>query len=137
VNAYQTPSQTVPNGIHVDFDVTYAEWASARAEATREQSEKRKRGVGEPLSVLLPETVAWAAQLPSDVQPHELMRSFARIANRLAGGWSEPDATLAYFQQLLMTQRPNRKGFPVQVRRELILLCRCYVDLHGRGETTR
>ena len=111
MTAFQTPSQTVPTGIHVDFDVTYAEWESARAEAAREQAEKRKRSAGEPLSVLLPETVAWAAQLPSDIPPHELMRSFARIANRLAGGWNEPDATLACFQQLLMTQRPRRKGF--------------------------
>jgi hypothetical protein len=104
--------------------------AELRAEQSREEVGKSKRGRGEPLNTPLPRTLAWAAQLPPNIQPHELIRLYARIANQLAGDWDEPDATRAYFKRLLVSQRGNRRGFPKQVESELAGLLLHYELLH-------
>jgi hypothetical protein len=107
--------------------------AQSSAEAAREQAEKSKRKKGEPLNVPLPRTLAWAADLPPDIQPHELIRSYARIVNHLALGWEDPDATRSHFDELLVGKRANRKGFPKQVETELIALRRYFAALHAEG----
>jgi hypothetical protein len=104
--------------------------AQLHAERAREEAAKSRRKRGEPLNVPLPRTLAWATRLPLDIQPHELIRLYARIANQLAGGWDEPDATRTYFEQLLISERKNRKGFPEQVESELLALRRHYMELH-------
>ena len=96
--------------------------AELRAEQLREEAGKSKRKGGEPLNVPLPRTLAWAADLPPEVRPHELIRLYARIANQLASGWDEPDATRAYLNELLVSRRPRRKGFPKQVESEIVAL---------------
>jgi hypothetical protein len=107
--------------------------AQSPAEAAHEQAEKSKRKKGVPLNVPLPRTLAWAANLPPDVQPHELIRSYARIVNHLAIGWEDPDAARQYFDELLGSRRANRKGFPKQVETELIALRRYFVALRAEG----
>ncbi len=109
--------------------------ARSPAEAAREAAERSKRKRGEPLNVPLPRTLAWAATLAPDVQPHELIRLYARIANHLALGWEDTHATLAYFEQLLVTNRANRNGFPKQVESELVALRLHYGFLHPERGT--
>jgi hypothetical protein len=88
------------------------------------------RSKGAPSNVPLPRTIAWAAKLPCDVRTDELMRSFPRIANLLAADWDEPESTYAYFDQLLVDRRGNRKGFPPGVASELVALRRYYGTVH-------
>ena len=104
--------------------------AELHVQREREEAERSKRKQGEPLNVPLPRTRAWFAKLPHCCQPHELMRLYARIANHFAVGWDDPDGTRVYLDQLLMSYRPNRQGFPEQVQSELLALRRHYIELH-------
>ena len=45
----------------------------------------------------------------------------------MAGAWSDPWAFRAYVNELLIDRRGNRKGFPPDVERELVML-RFYHD---------
>jgi hypothetical protein len=92
-----------------------------REAAAREEVEKLKRK-GEPTNLALPRTKEWAANLPPDVQPHELIRTFGRVANLLAANWNDSEATVACFYHLLSDIRENRKGFPPKVKTELVTL---------------
>ena len=92
-----------------------------REAAAREEVAKLKRK-GEPTNLALPRTKEWAANLPPDVQPHELIRTFGRVANLLAASWNDSEATVACFYHLLSDTRGNRKGFPPKVKTELLTL---------------
>jgi hypothetical protein len=101
-----------------------------RANAVREDAERCKRGISQPSNAASPQTLAWAEGLPGDIQPHELLRSFARIANVLAARWDDPEATHAYFDALLIGRRRGRAGFPRKAINELLALHRHYIALH-------
>jgi hypothetical protein len=60
------------------------------------------------------------------VRPVALAEQYARIANLLAQQWNDDRACRAYFDDLLMGRRATRRGFPVNVRRELWLLREYY-----------
>jgi hypothetical protein len=62
---------------------------------------------------------AWMKNLPEPLQPLSLCRQYPRIANRLALCWEDPVLTTRVFTQLMDQQRPNRRGFPAEVQREL------------------
>lgn len=83
-----------------------------------------------PMEAPLPRTFTWVAKLPRDVQPIELMRTYARIANLMAAVWDEPDAMYGYFEDLLHDHRGNRKGFPPAVMAELLALRTYYAGLY-------
>ena len=85
----------------------------------------------EPLDL----TIQWVAKLPRDVRPMTLMRSFARIANKMAALWPEPEALHDYINELFVDRRGNRQGFPPEVMAELFALRSYYEDLHPAGET--
>jgi hypothetical protein len=104
------------------------------AEGEGGASDRRK---AEPVNVPLPRTLAWAAELPGEVRPHMLLRSFARIANLIASQWDEPKALYAYFGELLIDRRKDRKGFPPEVTRELLALREYYSFLDLQRSTTR
>jgi hypothetical protein len=112
------------------------------AALAREEAEQAKRRKGEPTNTPLPRTLQWAARLPDDVRPNELLRTYGRIANMIASVWGEPDATYAYFDDLLHDRRGHRKGFPPDVMAELLALNTYYAGLHpqfGRswGDVTK
>jgi hypothetical protein len=89
-----------------------------------------------PSNDALPRTLEWSHRLPADVQPRELLRTFGRIANRLAADWEETDRTYAYFDELLIDRRGNRRGFPPAVKAELEALQRSYaVTRPARGSS--
>jgi hypothetical protein len=83
-----------------------------------------------PYERLLATTLAWCATLPPGVQPNELCSRFPRIANGLASGWRDRDATMRYFDDLLTDKRGGRNGFPADVLEELHSLKAFYEALN-------
>ena len=79
-----------------------------------------------PADFMLPATVKWFEALPPEVRPAALADKYARIANLLAQQWNDDKACRAYFDDLLMGRRSKRRGFPVNVRRELWVLREYY-----------
>ena len=84
----------------------------------------------QPVMVLLPRTANWIASLPERVRPHALAAQYGRIANLLCAAWADPPACRQYFKDLLVGARPNRRGFPVTVLRELNDLQAYYIGMH-------
>ena len=88
-----------------------------------------------PLNRLLPHTLLWANELPSDVVPVATMNQFPRVANLLAANWKEQAAFQNYMQSLLIDRRGSRQGFAVEIKEELIRL-RTYYYLGMSGKST-
>ena len=105
--------------------------AQLRAAAAQNEAGKRNRSKAEPSNVALPRTLEWAFKLPREVQPHELLRSFGRVANLLAANWDDAEATVACLQDLLVDTRGCRQGFPPKVANELLVL-QTYYALYRR-----
>jgi hypothetical protein len=72
--------------------------------------------------VLNEQARAWAQALPRHARADNLVRLYARIANKLALLWPDPEACSAYFDDLLIDRRGGRKGFPPEVGKELVAL---------------
>ena len=87
---------------------------------------------GAPLDKLLPRTAEWMATLQVNFQPRELARQFPRIANAMATAWPDPVACEAYFDELLVDRRGQRKGFPPEILRELKELRRYYAHVQKK-----
>lgn len=85
-----------------------------------------------PNESLLPTTVSWAARLPPEARPIQLMKQFARVANRVAVTWHDADAFYACIGDLLIDRRGGRRGFPPEVSRELFLLRDYFEALEAR-----
>ena len=80
--------------------------------------------------VLALETDLWLLRLPPKVRPQALIEQFPRVANRVARDW--PDAFLRdfCFEDLLVDRRGGRRGFPPEVRRDLVRLQK-FSERHG------
>lgn len=74
-----------------------------------------------------PATFKWIASLPRELRPLALLQKYPRIANMLAQSWHDPAAFREYMFDLLIDRRGRRKGFPQDVRSELLRL-RAYFD---------
>ena len=98
----------------------------------RDDGDWRPMRKARPYERLLATTVTWCSALPSSLQPRELCAMFPRIANGLASGWRDADATLRYFDLLLTDHRGGRRGFPAEVLRELHALKAFYETLSPR-----
>ena len=79
---------------------------------------------------LLPATSAWIAQLPAGTRPLHLAQRFARIANRMAALWEEPVRCRRYLDELMISSRPGRQGFPPAIAAEIGKLMLLYGALH-------
>lgn len=79
-----------------------------------------------PIEKPLLRTLTWVAALPHHVQPHALVRRYARIANLIAAAWGDPKCFHAYMESLLTDKRGNRRGFPPDVLTDLQGLQRYY-----------
>src|SRR6185369_9188947 len=73
-------------------------------------------------------TFKWLATLPASARPMNTARQFPRIANRIGDLWGHCEYTRLYFQSLLIDHRKGRKGFPPEVRQELVALQRYYFE---------
>jgi hypothetical protein len=113
-NRYAPDDMRTPNA------VKSAAPAAPAAPASDEQYRHLRKS--QPVNTPLPATQSWFASLPADLKPGALMASYARIANLIAAAWSDPKALAAYMDSLLTDRRGNRRGFPVDVLRELAAL---------------
>ncbi|MBX9794255.1 MAG: hypothetical protein K2Y02_08175 [Burkholderiaceae bacterium] len=64
----------------------------------------------------------WVRSLPARLRPLALCSSYARLANRMAAVWDDPNQTEALFDELLIDHRGGRHGFPPLVAAELMRL---------------
>ena len=71
--------------------------------------------------------------------PTVLMERYPRIANLVAANWKEQAAFHRYMQTLLVDERGNRRGFPTEIKEELIRLRTYYylgdIRMGARAET--
>lgn len=67
-------------------------------------------------------TMEWVGRLPAPLRPLATCDRYARIVNALAAAWNDPHARERYFEHLLNDRRRGRRGFPVDVERELTAL---------------
>jgi hypothetical protein len=61
----------------------------------------------------------WLHRLPVRRRPTRLAAQFPRLANRLALCWGDSELALQALDDLLQDRRGGRRGFPLQVGREL------------------
>jgi len=85
-------------------------------------------------AVLLDETSRWLASLPANIRPLTCARRFPRIVNSIADLWRRVRQCEEYLDSLMLDDRGNRAGFPLDVAKELIALRSYYADLHPKGE---
>jgi hypothetical protein len=64
------------------------------------------------------------------VYPAELSACYPHILEKLEVLWERPEKVRAYFQELLVTQRETRQGFPVKVYIEIFALSEHYNQLY-------
>ena len=87
-----------------------------------------RRAVEADDNVLRERAVKWLAALPADLRPMATARHYPRIVNRMDELWSQCEYTRLHFQSLLVDRREGRKGFPLEVRRELEALQNYYFE---------
>jgi hypothetical protein len=67
--------------------------------------------------------MAWALQLPENLRPVITTERYPRIVNAIAVAWQDPAARAEMFDHLLNDRRIGRRGFPIDVEREIAALC--------------
>lgn len=65
------------------------------------------------------ETYDWLVAMPDRIRPHHLAQQFPRIANKIFSAWKRPEICIKVFDELMMDNRGTRKGFPLEVAREI------------------
>jgi len=70
----------------------------------------------------------WLKSLPVTVRPVITAKRHPHIVNKLAKIWDRPAALAAYMDDLLISQRPGRRGFAMEVLEELMDLQRALQD---------
>lgn len=70
----------------------------------------------------------WLASLPPRYQPLATAQRHPHVVNRLAALWERPLSLPAYFDELLLSNRPGRAGFSFEVLTEIADL-RSLLDL--------
>ena len=65
----------------------------------------------------------------ADKYPAHLEEGFPHVFNKLVELWGKPDM-MPYIDSLVMSNRPNRRGFPFEVTAEIWALSKLYPTLH-------
>ena len=65
----------------------------------------------------------WAVQLPANIRPLITTERYPRIINAIAAAWPDAAARAEMFDHLLNDRRVGRRGFPIDVEREISALC--------------
>jgi hypothetical protein len=68
-------------------------------------------------------SMKWLIDLPEEVRPQVTMQRYPRVINALTEVWNDADARDDAFDSLLNDKRKGRRGFPIDVERELSTLC--------------
>ncbi|MEX8497830.1 MAG: hypothetical protein AB3X41_03635 [Leptothrix ochracea] len=91
-----------------------------------------KRYFRAPPEVLHPDAQAWLHHVPVPVRPILTARRYPHVANRLALYWNNQNHLADYFEELLVSSRPGRRGFPPEVLDELVSLLGFVEKQRGR-----
>jgi hypothetical protein len=77
---------------------------------------------------------AWLDRLPPGAQAFALAEAFPKIAERIA--ILDVDAAYAarYLTQLMIDQRGDRQGFPMEIGRELLRIRAHYAEMQGESD---
>jgi hypothetical protein len=100
------------------FDIR--EEGSSLAHSEPDDMQRLRRAC--PAETLLSQTKRWFDALPEAVRPNLLLTQFPRIANALASAWPYQRECLRTFRELMVDSRGNRRGFPQEIKRELLAL---------------
>ncbi len=65
----------------------------------------------------------WLGRLPEDIRPHLTVLRYPRVINMIAGAWPVSAHRSDVFDHLLNDRRIGRRGFPVDIEREIAALC--------------
>jgi hypothetical protein len=65
----------------------------------------------------------WFGALPEQLRPQATCDRYPRIVNAMAGAWHDAHARGKLFEHLLNDRRHGRRGFPIDVEREISSLC--------------
>lgn len=65
----------------------------------------------------------WLGRLPENIQPHLTILRYPRIINAIADAWPVAAHRADVFDHLLNDRRIGRRGFPVDIEREIAALC--------------
>ena len=66
----------------------------------------------------------WVGQLPEQLRPRLTIERYARVVNAIASSWPDAKARSETFEHLLNDRRIGRRGFPVDIEREIAALSR-------------
>ena len=86
--------------------------------ADDEWADKRCKPLPSDL-MLMSDTELWLSHLPQRVKPAYLAEKFPRVVNKIFNVWRRPEACLKIFDELMMDERGTRRGFPLEVAREI------------------
>lgn len=75
----------------------------------------------------------WLQALPVAVRPVITAKRHPHIVNKFAVLWGDADAVVAYFDDLLISSRPGRRGFAIEVLDELVELQRAFQETFRLG----
>lgn len=75
----------------------------------------------------------WLQALPVAVRPVITAKRHPHIVNKFAILWGDADAVAAYFDDLLISSRPGRRGFAIEVLDELVELQRAFQETFRLG----
>jgi hypothetical protein len=107
--------------------------AVARSEGTADQPSIRDARLGSRSGIRTREVQAWLDRLPQAARALALAETFPRIAERIASLDVDAAHAARYLTQLLIDQRGDRQGFPMEVGRELLRLRAYYAEMQGES----
>lgn len=85
--------------------------------------EKNRRAALATDRALTGRAMDWTVQLPANIRPLITTERYPRIVNALAAAWANAEARTDLFDHLLNDRRSGRRGFPIDVEREISALC--------------
>lgn len=97
-------------GVERMFDAMPGGWEKFRQAQSRDDKRLGKHAM------------AWLTALPAALRPLRCAVHYPHVVNRMAGAWNKPAELEVYFESLLNSRRHTRKGFPDDVKAELLAL---------------
>ena len=101
----------LPSGIARGLDAVPGYWLKNRRAALA--SDRALTGMA----------MDWTVQLPENVRPLVTSERYPRIINAIANAWADSETRAEMFDHLLNDRRIGRRGFPIDVEREISALC--------------
>ncbi len=66
----------------------------------------------------------WIVQLPAQLRPYLTTERYPRVVNAIATSWPDAKLRAQTFDHLLNDRRIGRRGFPIDIEREITALSR-------------